>query len=311
MEGFNSNDLVFAEDKTYQVGQIPPIRRFRFIAPGYLRTLGTPLLTGRDVNWTDLYERRRVAIVSENLAKEWWGNAASALGKRVREGMNDPWREVVGVVGDTHDNGVHQPAPTMVYWPILMDTFWGNPVNISRGGTFVIRTARAATESFLNEARQAVWSVNANLPVFLVRTLGDVYDLSMQRTSFTVVMLAIASGMALLLGIVGIYGVISYSVSQRTREIGIRMALGAQSRALKHMFVQHALVLAGIGVVIGLGAAMGMARLMKSLLFEIGPLDPLTYVAVPVVLAMAAVTASYVPARRVTAVDPVEALRAE
>jgi ABC-type antimicrobial peptide transport system permease subunit len=199
----------------------------------------------------------------------------------------------------------------MVYWPVLMNSFWGNPVNVSRGGTFVIRTDRAGTESFLTEARRAVWNVNGNLPVFLVRTLGDVYDQSMQRTSFTLVMLAIAGAMALVLGVVGIYGVISYAISQRTREIGIRMALGAENRALLHMFVRHGLLLAGIGVVIGIGAAMGLAGLMASLVFGIRPLDPTTYVAVPLVLLMAALTASYVPARRVTAVDPVEALRAE
>jgi putative ABC transport system permease protein len=311
MEGFNSNDLVFAEDKTYQVGQIPPIRRFRFLAPGYLKTIGTPLMAGRDFDWTDLYQRRHVTIVSQKFAKEMWGSAAAAIGKRVREGMNDPWREIVGVVGDVYDNGVHQPAPAMVYWPILMDSFWGNALFVNRGATFIVRTSRAATESFLTEARQAVWSVNPNLPVFLVRTLGEIYSRSMQRTSFTLVMLAIASGMALVLGVVGIYGVISYSVSQRTREIGIRMALGAEGRAVRQMFVQHGLMLAGLGIIIGLGAAIGLSRLMKSLLFEIGPLDLMTYTSVPVVLVSAALAASYVAARRVTGLDPVQALRAE
>ena len=133
----------------------------------------------------------------------------------------------------------------------------------------------------------------------------------MARTSFTLVMLAIAGGMALLLGIVGIYGVISYSVSQRTREIGIRMALGARPGELQRMFVRHGLVLAGIGVAFGAGAAVGLSRLMASLLFEVSPFDPLTYAAVSVVLVAAAVLASYLPARRASAVDPVEALRAE
>jgi putative ABC transport system permease protein len=311
MEGFNSNDVLFAEDKTYMAGEIPPIRRFRFIAPGYLQAVGTPMIAGRDFNWTDLYEKRRVTIVSENMAKELWGGVPAALGKRIRQGMNDPWREVVGVVGNVYDNGVHQQPPTMVYWPVLMDSFWANETFVTRSVAFAIRTERAATESFLAEARSAVWSVNPSLPVFLVRTLGDLYDQSMQRTSFTLIMLAIAGGMALVLGVVGIYGVISYAVSQRTREIGIRMALGAENGDLARMFVRHGLLLAGIGVVIGLAAAMASARLMTSLLFGIGPLDPMTYVAVPAVLVLAAVTASYMPARRVTAVDPVQALRAE
>jgi ABC-type antimicrobial peptide transport system permease subunit len=156
-----------------------------------------------------------------------------------------------------------------------------------------------------------VWSVNSNLPVAEVRTMQEIYDLSLARTSFTLVMLAIAGGMALVLGIIGIYGVMSYTVSQRRREIGIRLALGAQGGELKHMFVRHGLMLAGIGVVIGLGAAAGLTRLMKSLLFGISPLDPVTYVAVPLILALAAIVASYLPARRAAAVDPVQALKVE
>jgi putative ABC transport system permease protein len=311
LEGFNSNDVLWAEDKTYAPGQIPPIRRFRFMSPGYLQTLGTPLIAGRDFTWTELYGLRNVAIVSENLARELWGSPTAALGKRIREGMNDPWREVVGVADDVYDNGVNEAAPTIVYWPVLMGPFWNDQVRVSRGGAFVIRTSRAGTETFLADARKAVWSVNPNLPVFLVRTLGDIYDQSMQRTSFTLVMLGVAGGMALVLGIVGIYGVISYAVSQRTREIGIRMALGAEDGALKRMFVRHGLILAAIGVSIGLGAAAGVTRLMSSLLFGVTALDPATYVAVPIMLAAAAMLASYVPARRVVRVDPVEALRAE
>jgi len=144
-----------------------------------------------------------------------------------------------------------------------------------------------------------------------VRTMQEVYDRSLARTSFTLVMLGIAGAMALSLGIVGIYGVISYTVSQRRREIGIRLALGAPQGELKRMFVRHALALAAIGVAIGLGTAAALMRLMKSLLFGISPLDPLTYAAVPVVLAAAAALASYLPARRAAAVDPVEALRVE
>jgi putative ABC transport system permease protein len=311
LEGFNSNDVLWAEDKTYAPGQIPPIRRFRFMSPGYLQTLGTPLIAGRDFTWTELYGLRNVAIVSKNLARELWGSPTAALGKRIREGMNDPWREVVGVADDVYDNGVNEAAPTIVYWPVLMGPFWNDQVRVSRGGAFVIRTSRAGTETFLADARKAVWSVNPNLPVFLVRTLGDIYDQSMQRTSFTLVMLGVAGGMALVLGIVGIYGVISYAVSQRTREIGIRMALGAEDGALKRMFVRHGLILAAIGVTIGLAAAAGVTRLMSSLLFGVTALDPATYVAVPIMLAAAAMLASYVPARRVVRVDPVEALRAE
>jgi ABC-type antimicrobial peptide transport system permease subunit len=150
-----------------------------------------------------------------------------------------------------------------------------------------------------------------NLPVAAISTMQDIYSESMARTSFTLVMLAIAGTMALALGILGIYGVISYAVSQRTREIGIRMALGANKSELLWMFVRSALVLTGVGTAVGLGAAAALMRLMRTLLFGISPLDPVTFTAVPVALIAAAALASYLPARRTAAVDPVEALRAE
>jgi len=191
-----------------------------------------------------------------------------------------------------------------------MYNFWGS-TRVQRSGAFLIRTNRAATESFLTEARQAVWSVDSSLPVFQVRTLQDLYDQSLARSAFTLVLLAIAGAMALVLGIVGIYGVIAYAVTQRTREIGIRMALGAQSTGLRQMFVRQGLLLAGIGAVIGLGAAAGLTRLMASLLFGVSALDPLTYAGVAAILTAAAALASYLPARRATRADPLDALRAE
>jgi ABC-type antimicrobial peptide transport system permease subunit len=176
---------------------------------------------------------------------------------------------------------------------------------------FAIRTNRAGTQAFINEMQQAVWSVNANLPVAEISTMQDIYSDSMARTSFTLVMLAIAGAMAFALGILGIYGVISYAVSQRTREIGIRMALGAKKSGLVWMFVRSALGLTGVGTAVGLGAAATLMRLMQTLLFGISPLDPITFTAVPVALIVAAALASYLPARRTAAVDPVDALRAE
>ena len=156
-----------------------------------------------------------------------------------------------------------------------------------------------------------VWSVNANLPLASVHTMDYFYRRSMARTSFTLIMLGVAGGMALLLGVVGIYGVIAYSVSQRIREIGIRMALGAQQQTLVRMFVRHGLLLTGAGVVCGLLAAVFLMRLMSSLLFNVSPADPVTYGAVSVGLVATAWLACYLPSRRAAAMDPVEALRAE
>lgn len=311
LEGLNSNDVLYAEDKIYGVGQVPPIRRLRSTAPGFFKTTGTPMVAGRDFTWNDLYEKRHVALVSENLAREMWGTPRAALGKRIRELPKDSWREIVGVVGDVYDDGPQLKPPSLVYWPAYTDGFFFDPVRVARFAVFLIRTNRAGNEGFLGEARRAIWSVDANLPVFLVRTLQDLYDQSMIRTSFTLVMLALAGGMALLLGIVGIYGVIAYGVSQRTREIGIRMALGAEPLGLQRLFVIHGLRLAAVGAGLGLAAAAAGTRLMKTLLFGVAALDPATYAAVCLILIGAAALASYFPARRATRVDPVEALRIE
>ncbi len=310
-DGNNSTDLLYAEDRTYREGQLPPLRRFKFVAPGYFQTMGTRLIAGRDFTWTDIYDRRDTCVVSENMAREMWHDPSSAIGKRIREGMKDSWREIVGVVQDVRSDGADQKSPTTVYWPVLMTNFWGNPTFVQRGVTFAVRGSRAGSESFLEQARQAVWSIDSDLPIARVRTMEKVYGESMARSSFTLVMLAVAGGMALVLGIVGIYGVISYSVSQRTREMGIRIALGAPQTALQGMVVRHGMLLAAIGVAIGLGSAAALTRILASLLFEISPLDPLTYSAVSGVLLMAAAVASYVPAHRASRVNPVVALRAE
>ncbi len=313
MEGIEPNwDSITAEGRTYGTDQIPPLRLFKNVSPAFFQTAGTRLIAGRELTWTDVYGFRPVAIVSENLARELWGSPLAAVGKRIREFSSGPWWEVAGVVQDVHENGVHDKAPAIVYWPSMMIGLYGlGSLSAVRTVTFVIRSDRAGTEGFLNEVRRAIWSVNASLPLASVRTMRDIYDQSLARTSFTLVMLGIAGAMALVLGLIGIYGVISYGISQRRREIGIRLALGAQPGELRRMFLRHGAALAGIGVAVGLGAAMGLTRLMKSLLFGISPLDPLTFGAVPVVVVATAMVASYLPSRRASAIDPIEALKAE
>jgi predicted permease len=293
------------------LGDDSPMRLFRYVAPGFFHTSGTRMVAGRELTWTDIYGQRPVVIISESLASEWWGSASAALGKRLRN-YSPPWFEVVGVVEDVRENGVQEKAPPIVYWPSMAPGIYGpNTFDATRAATFAVRSDRAGTEAFLSEIQQAVWSVNPSLPLASVRTMQEIYSQSLARTSFTLVMLGIAGSMALVLGIIGIYGVISYAVSQRTREIGIRLALGEQRGRLRWMFVRSALVLTGCGLAIGLAAAAGLAGLMKSLLYGVSPLDPVTYVTVLTVLAASAVLASYLPARRAAAVNPVEALRAE
>ena len=290
---------------------MPPLRRFKFVAPGFFQTMGTPLAAGSDLTWTDLEQRKNVAIVSENMARELWREPAAAIGKRVREGSKDPWREIVGVAGDIRHDGADQKAPTTVYWPVVMDNFWGNEKFVQRGSVYVIRTDRAGSESLLTQIRQVVWSVTPDVPIVKVRTMEEVFRGSMARSGFTLVMLGIAGAMALLLGIVGIYGVISYSVSQRTRELGIRIALGAGNAELRAMVVGQGLLLAGIGIGVGLAVAGAVTRIMSSLLFETSPVDFLSYAVAAASLLGAAAIASYLPAHRASSVNPVEALRME
>jgi predicted permease len=306
------HDPIYAQDHVYAEAQIPPLRSFKMISPGLLKTLGNSLIAGRDLSWTDVYEKRPVVLMSENLARELWHDPQAAIGKRIRDGSRSPWREVVGVVSDERDDGVDHKAPAIVLFPTLMENFAGTqPLFIQRGVALIIRSPRTGSSGFLNEVSRAVWSVNPNLPLANVRTLAEVYRKSMARTSFTLVMLAIAGGMALLLGVIGIYGVISYSVLQRTREIGIRMALGSPRKNVTRLFVSHGLRLAAIGIACGLAAAVVCTRLMSSLLFEVSPLDPVTFAGVPLMLVLAAALASYVPALRAALVDPVEALRTD
>jgi len=311
MDGNNSNDPIFAADKVYADEKIPPLRRYKFVSPGSFKTMGSPLLAGRDLTWADIYEHRPVVLVSESLARELWQTPTAALGKQVRENPKGVWRQVIGVVGNERDNGVSEKAPTIAYWPMIVKNFWDQDLRVQRNQAFAIRSSRTGTAGLLKEVRLAIWSVNPNLPIADVRTLREIYDGSMARTSFTLVMLTIAAVMALLLGIVGIYGVISYSVSQRTREIGIRIALGAPQQNVRQMFVRQGLLLTGIGVACGVAAAVALTRLMTALLFEVSPLDPATYCAVCAVLIAAAVLASYIPARRATNIDPSDALRVE
>jgi len=318
MEGFASNlgvvnsGVVRPDDRPDQMSETLPPRLFKYASPGFFRTAGTRMLAGREITWTEVYGLRPVVMISESLARELWGTPAAAIGKRLRQGQGLPGHEVIGVVEDVRENGLDQPAAATVYWPTMsgyLNQTVEGPTTI-RQVTFVVRSARAATEGFLNQLRQAVWSVDSSQPV-TPRTMREVYDRSLARTSFTLVMLAIAASMALLLGIIGIYGVIAYAVTQRRRELGIRAALGAQRRELSGMFIRHSLLLSGIGVAIGLVAAAALTRLMSTLLYGITPLDPVTYVAVPLVLMMATVIASYLPARRAASTDPVEALKVE
>lgn len=311
MDGNNWNDPIYADDKQYAEGKLPALRRFVMISPGLVNTLGSTIVAGREFAWDDVYQLHPVALVSENLARELWGTPTAALGRHIRESRTAPWRQVIGVMADVRDNGVDQKPSTIVYFPTFMHDFEGDAVSLRRTLTFVIRSPRAGSSSLLKDVGQAVWSIDPNLPLANVRTLQAIYDKSLARTSFALIMLSIAGAMALLLGITGIYGVISYAVSQRRREIGIRVALGARPQQVTRLFVGQGLRLAIVGAVLGLAGAVALMRLMASLLFGVNAVDPMTYAGVAIGLVSFALLACYVPALRATAVSPVEALRAE
>ncbi len=305
-----TNSIAPAEGNTYG-GGLPPLRTIKWISPGLFRTLGTPLVAGRDLTWVEIHEPRNVTLVSESLAREEWNSASAAIGKRIHVGISGPWQQVVGVVADIYDDGADKKPSAIVYWPARPQEFMTGPPTAPRSVAFTIRSSRTGTESFIRDIREAVSAVNADLPLSQVRSLREVYDQSMARTSMTLVMLGIAGAMALLLGIVGIYGVLAYAVAQRQREVGIRLALGAQPRAVKRMFVYRGMTLSAVGIALGAAAAAGLTRSMSSLLFGVTPVDAATFAAAAGVLVVAALAASYIPARRAAAVDPVETLRGQ
>ena len=311
MDGNNSNDPVWVEDKPGPEGQMPPIRRYKWVTPNFFGTVGTRLVAGRDFTWDDLHNRQPVVVLSDSLAREYFGSAPAALGRRIRNSPKNPWREVVGVVADVRDDGVTRGEVPTVYWPMTMKDYWDQETFVQRWMSYAIRTPRVRTAGFIQDVQQAVWSVNPNLPLARPRTLGAIYAESMAETSFALVIIAIAGGVTLLLGVVGLYGVIAYIVAQRRREVGIRMALGAGGGEVQRMFVRRGLQLAGLGVVVGLGGAFAVTRFLTSLLFGVSPFDPLTYGTVAFTLAAVALLATWLPARQASLVDPAIALRAE
>jgi predicted permease len=311
MDSEGWHDPIYVEGRTYAEGEIPPLLQFKFMSPGFLKTVQIPLVAGRDFTWEDAYQKRPVAIVSENVARDYWPSANNAIGNRIRVSSKDDWREIVGVTGNVYDDGLSQKPTRAAYWPLLMNNFESDPLLVRREVAYAIRSPRVGSESLMLAVRQAVWSIDPNLPLADVHTGDFYYRKSLARTSFTLIMLGVAGAMALLLGVVGIYGVIAYSVAQRTREIGIRIALGARLPTLTGMFVKQGMMLTGIGIMAGLLVSFGVMRLMASLLFGVKAMDPITYVAVSCGLVATALLACYLPSRRAAAVDPVEALRAE
>jgi putative ABC transport system permease protein len=303
MDGEDNGNSLIAEGLP-DLGPASPLRRFKSVGPGYFETMGNPMVAGREVEWSDILERRDAVVISETLARELWQEPSQAIGKRVRT-FNPGWSEIVGVSGNERDDGLNRPPTAIVYWAMLSENYrW-------RTMAYAVRSNRVGAPGFLRELEQAVWDVNPDLPLASIQTLEEIKTTSMAQTSFTLVMLGIAAGVALLLGLVGIYGVVSYVAARRTREVGIRMALGARAGDVRKLFLRHGLKLTAVGIGLGMGLAVVVTRVMASYLFGVQPIDPLTYVAVSALLAGIAALATYLPARRAARIDPNVALRAD
>ncbi len=314
--GLNRSGTWF-EDFPITSDEVPDVIETNRVTGNYLEALGTRVLEGRWLNDFDARDRTGAVVVSRSLAEQYWPNQ-SPLGKHLSQtgnlgedggGADIPWQTIVGVVEDIRTQGMDQEPLPLLFFPVLQNL----PDEIQRtpyAMAFVIRTAGEPT-ALLPAVRETVRAMDPNLPLADIRTLASVVDGSMARTSFTMVLLGIASLVALLLGTVGIYGVISYVVTQQTREMGIRLALGAEESRVAGMVLKQGGLLAGIGIALGLAGAFGLTRLMEALLFGVSTTDPLTFTVVPLVLAAVTLLASWLPARRAARTDPVEALRAE
>ena len=290
---------------------LEPSINYKAIGADYFEAMEIPLLAGRTIRWDDITDRRPVGLITENLARRHFGDPAAALGRRIRHTPDEQWREVIGVVGDVRDDGLASEAPGVAYWPMAVNDFLQFPSWVRRNMAYVLRTEVLPPTVLLPQVREAVWSINPNLPLAGVRTLDEVVRRDVAPTEFVMTLLLVAAAVALVLGAVGVYGVISYSVAQRTREIGIRMALGATAGDVKRLGLRHGLAIAGAGGLLGALLAFALGRAMTALLYGVTASDPLSLAAISTLLLGIVLLAAYVPARRATRVEPTVALRTE
>jgi putative ABC transport system permease protein len=284
-----------------------PMASYDLVSPGYFATMSIPFLEGRDFSWSDTPETAPVIVINEALAQRYWPNE-DPIGRRIKAGRPDqtiPWLTVVGVVGNFRDFDVaSQPQPTIFF-----------PISQSQGGAGLLRdwVVRTKGDPLAAAAgvRQAIWSLDKGMPVSRVQRMESVRAASVAQQQFTLLLLALFAGLALLLASVGQYGVTAYAARQRTREIGIRLALGAQRRDVMRLILFHGASIGLVGLGLGIGAALSLAHLMTALLYGVRPTDPFAFGAVAVLLIFLTLIACYIPARRAMHTDPMVALRHE
>ena len=294
------------EGRPVEAGRLPPIIWYQTVTPGFFKTLDIAIQRGRDFNATELGEGVHSVIVNQALARQHWPDA-DPIGRRLRIAEDDepnPWSTVVGVVATVRQNDLREPLTPQVYFPL-----GPGADNTPRALTYVVRGPNVLAQA--EAMRRAVWAIDRDLPVAAVQTLQEAVDQSVVQFSFTLFTLGIAAFVALALGAVGLYGVLSYTVSLRTREIGVRLALGAPTGRVMRSVVANGVLIAGLGLVLGSAAAAALTRFLSGMLYEVEPLDVATFTLMPVVLLAVAVVASYLPARRAAAISPLEAMRSE
>jgi predicted permease len=294
------------DGRPQEAGRLPPIVHFSTVTPGYFATLRVRLIRGADFDSGDLRDGVRTIIVNKAAADRYWPGQ-DATGKRVRgtgQDPNRPWYVVKGVVADVRHDGLRQPPRPLFYFPL-------NPTDdrAPRAFSYVVRGPEATRQA--DAVRRTVWALNGDLPVAAVRTLDEIVQRSVTDFAFTMFTLGIAAAVALALGAIGLYGVLSYAVSLRTREIGVRIALGAPPARVKRAVIANAAVLTAIGLVIGVAGAAGLSRFLGGLLYEVRPLDLPTFAGMSALLLLVALIAAYLPARKAAAVSPLEAMKAE
>jgi putative ABC transport system permease protein len=303
IEAAGMNGSSFAiESRPQGPNDVPPVTMYQVVTPGYFETLGVAVREGRLPDWRDMSPGRAVVWVSESFARQFLDNRA--VGERIQ--IDEQWLEIVGVVSDVRTFGLREDIRPLAYLPL------GTPVRaVTREVMLLVIRTGGDPASLASDLRSTLDRVDASVPLTRIRTMEDIVARSLAQTSFTMVMLVIAAGVALVLGVVGLYGVISFVVSQRVPELGVRLALGAQPGQLQRMVLRQGMTVALVGIVVGVGLAAVVARTMQSIVFGISTRDPITFVLVVVALAAVSAIATYFPARRAAAVDPLEALRQE
>jgi predicted permease len=289
-------------------GRLPPIVPYQTVSRGYFNAMRIAVVRGRDFDTSDLREGVRTAIISQAAADQYWAGQ-DPVGKQLRQANGDPkaqqpWATVVGVVASVRQSGLRQPIRPVVFFPLTV-----GDNNAPRALSYVIRGPQAEAQA--DAIRQSVWSIDPGLPLASVQTMTTIVEQSVVQFSFTMLTLGIAAGIALILGAVGLYSVLAYAVSLRTREIGVRMALGAPASRVMRSVVTNGLTIASLGLVLGLLGAAGLTRFLSGMLYETAPLDLATFVAMPALLFVVALVASYLPARKAASVSPLEAMREE